>query len=292
VLKFTQRHPVRAVEWVLAAYFSYTSLLSLILPAAEDVRVRTLLVNACVFAIFAYLIRESRHDWAVIARDWGTLALALLGYREMGWFAPGVHYYTLEQSWVLWDRMILGQFGLKRLIEIAGPVIPFMLELSYLLVYAVAPFSLAMIYVFRRREAAEIFLLFYILGLYLSYMQFPFWPSEPPRTVFPGDQAPVPNFVRDWNLAIVGGAGIHTSVFPSAHVSGAFASAFAVWRIFADVAWMRRGILAYACVVTVATVYGRYHYAADAFAGMAVGVAAVWLAKLLLPPSRDHSRNR
>jgi hypothetical protein len=273
---------VRAVEWVLAAYFSYTSFLALVLSVTAEIRMRTLLVNAFAAAFFAYLIRESWREWAFVARDWGTLALALLGYQEMGWFAPPVHHYTLEKSWVAWDRIVLGQFGLKSLIEIGGPVLPLLLEISYLLVYALAPFCVAMIYVYRRRGSTPFFLLFYILGLYLSYMQFPFWPSEPPRTVFPGDQEPVRSVVRQWNLAIVGGAGIHTSVFPSAHVSGAFASAFAMWRIFADVRWLRRGVLGYACVVSVATVYGRYHYAVDAFAGLAVAVAAVWIARLLL----------
>jgi membrane-associated phospholipid phosphatase len=285
----THRPRLRAVEWVAAAYFGYTSLLALVLPVASEVRVRTLVVNACVFAVFAYLTAASRRDaeWAVVLRDWGTLALALLGYREMGWFAPDVHHYRLEQSWIAWDRLVLGDWGLKAAIEALGPVVPVLLELSYLLVYALAPFCMATIYVYRRRESAESFLLFYLLGLYLSYAQFPFWPSEPPRTVFPGDHEPLNSLIRQWNLAIVGGAGIHTSVFPSAHVSGAFASAFAMWRIFADKPWLRRGVLTYACLVTVATVYGRFHYAVDAFAGIAVAVAAVWVARWLLRARRD-----
>jgi hypothetical protein len=143
---------VRAVEWVLAAYFGYTSIVALLLPVSVEIRTRTLAVNACAVACLAWLIWQSRKEWAVIARDWGTLALALLGYREMGWFAPAEHYYTLEQNWILWDRILLGQFGLKLLIEIAGPVLPFVLELSYLLVYALGPFCLAMIYVYRRRS--------------------------------------------------------------------------------------------------------------------------------------------
>ena len=274
---------LRAVEYVAGVYFTYTSTLSLVLPVDGGGRIRTLVVNFCVFAALAYLTSARRRDaeWAVVLRDWGTLGLALLGYREMGWFAPAVHHYTLERSWIVWDRVVLGQLGMKAAVEALGPVVPLVLEVSYLLVYALAPFCMAMIYVYRRRAAAPYFLLFYLLGLYLSYVQFPFWPSEPPRTVFPGDHEPVHSLIREWNLAIVGGAGIHTSVFPSAHVSGAFASAFAMWRIFADKAWLRRGVLAYSCVVSAATVYGRYHYAVDAFAGLAMAVAAVWLARLL-----------
>ena len=67
----------------------------------------------------------------------------------------------------------------------------------------------------------------YLLGLFLSYAQFPWWPSEPPWAVFPGVDAPtVDTLVRRFNQWILGGYGIHTSVFPSAHVAGAFAAAF------------------------------------------------------------------
>lgn len=262
-------------------YFTYTSILAVALPLATAIRLRTLAVNVCILAAFT-VVRGLRLDWATVLRDWGTLALALVGYREMGWFAPDVHHYTLEQSWIAWDRVVLGQLGIKAAIESLGPVVPILLELSYLLVYSLAPFCMAMIYLYRRRDAAEYFLVFYLAGLYLSYAQFPFWPSEPPRTVFPGDHEPLRSVVREWNLRIVGGAGIHTSVFPSAHVSGAFASAFAMWRIFAGKPWLRRSVLVYACLVSIATVYGRFHYAVDAFAGIAVAVAAVWIARWLL----------
>ena len=77
------------------------------------------------------------------------------------------------------------------------------------------------------RGAPRRLLVIYLLGLFLSYVQFPFWPSEPPRIVFPGEDAPtVDTAIRQFNQWILGGYGIHTSVFPSAHVSGAFGAAF------------------------------------------------------------------
>jgi membrane-associated phospholipid phosphatase len=122
----------------------------------------------------------------------------------------------------------------------------------------------------------------YLLGLFVCYAQFPFWPSEPPRVVFPGEDNPtVHTAVRSFNLWLVGNYGIHTSVFPSAHVSGAFAAAFGVTYLMPQ---RRRLVLvyfAYAILVAVATVYGRYHYAVDAAAGFLVGVFGflfgVWL---------------
>jgi membrane-associated phospholipid phosphatase len=109
----------------------------------------------------------------------------------------------------------------------------------------------------------------------LAYIQFPFWPSEPPRAVFPGSD--MPNYftrLRQLNLFLVGNYGIHSSVFPSAHVSGAMAGALTLRRVLPDRRWIGDAFLALAIVIAAATVYGRYHYLVDALAGAAIGVVA------------------
>ena len=152
---------------------------------------------------------------------------------------------------------------------------PSILETCYVLVYALPVFAMTVLYAYRRTQYADDLLFIYLLGLFLSYVQFPFWPSEPPRIVFPGEDAPTVNsLLRQFNHWILGGYGIHTSVFPSAHVSGTVAAAFAMKRIFEDRPWLYKAVFVYAALVAAATVYGRYHYAVDAAAGIVVGLAA------------------
>jgi len=79
---------------------------------------------------------------------------------------------------------------------------------------------------------------------------------------------------RRFNLGLLGHYGIHTSVFPSAHVSGSMAAAFAMIRLLPERKWIGRGLLILATLIAIATVYGRYHYAADAAAGLAVALLA------------------
>ncbi len=177
--------------------------------------------------------------------------------------------------------MVLRDWGLKNAIEAFGSLLPTILELSYLLVYLVGPICLAIIYWQKRKERASYFLLIYVLGLVLSYGQFPFWPSEPPRVVFSESLQPVASIVRDANLAVVGNAGIRTSVFPSAHVSGVFAAAFAFFLLFRDKAWIWSGMMFYAATVAIATVYGRYHFAVDACAGLIVAIVALLLSRAI-----------
>jgi membrane-associated phospholipid phosphatase len=278
---------MRRSEWLLAGYFAYITLLSLILPISPDLRLRTLIVNAALAALYAVLLGRFRDDKvAEHLRNWIPLGLMLLAYKEVGWLAPASHDHHLENGWIVWDRALLRDWQLHRIIESAGPGLPGLLEACYVLVYALPCFTMVMLYVYRRSKRADELLIIYLLGLFLSYVQFPFWPSEPPRVVFPGEDAPsIDTLVRQFNHWILGGYGIHTSVFPSAHVSGAVAAAFAMKRIFKDRPWLYRGVFVYAALVATATVYGRYHYAADAAAGVVVGLIAAWLGARIATPA-------
>jgi membrane-associated phospholipid phosphatase len=209
-----------------------------------------------------------------VTRDALSLALIVLAYREMGWFAQPHFDHSLETSWVAWDRVVL-RGGAKAVIESIGPVIPSILEISYALVYALAPFAIAMLYIYGRREKVDQFLFVFAVAVLLCYAQFPFWPSDPPRVVFLGEDLPAYQTVfRRFNLWMLGNYGIHTSVFPSAHVAGAFGAAFGAMRALPEPRWVSRFLLGIASLIAIATVYGRYHYLSDAVAGLLVALVA------------------
>ena len=42
-------------------------------------------------------------------RDLAPLLLMLIAFREMDWFTPAIRDHRLEQSWIVWDRMLLNQ---------------------------------------------------------------------------------------------------------------------------------------------------------------------------------------
>ena len=152
----------------------------------------------------------------------------------------------------------------------------------YALVYALAPFAIAMLYAYRRREMVDEFLFVFAVGVLLCYAQFPFWPSDPPRVVFLDQD--IPSYAtpfRRFNLWMLGNYGIHTSVFPSAHVAGAFAAAFGAFRALPERRWLSRFLFVIASLIAIATVYGRYHYLADALAGLLVALVAMGFRRLL-----------
>jgi membrane-associated phospholipid phosphatase len=251
---------------------------------SPTVRVVTLLVNLLVlscYALVAYADSLRHRELLGVARDWFPFCLLLLAYREMGWFALPHPGHALEQAWVVWDRMVLAGGG-RAVVECLGPVLPSLLEICYSLVYALGPFAVAVLYLYRRRERVDTFLFVLTMGVLLCYAQFPLWPSEPPRTVFPGDNFPSYDTVfRRFNWWLLGGYGMHTSVFPSAHVAGAFSAALGMRRALPEHPWVWRLLLAMAVLIATATVYGRYHYLADASAGLAMALVAAMLTRWL-----------
>jgi membrane-associated phospholipid phosphatase len=278
---------LRSAEWLLIVYFSYVALISPRFPLTEAVRWRPFLVAAIVIALFAAMAwGEARNHAKVFSmmRDWTSVALILVAYREMDWFSAIERNFRLELRWEQWDRALLYQGGLQRAIESLGRIGPLYLEICYALVYAVAPFVVAILYIEHRRERVNGTAFVYLLGTLLAYALFPYFPSDPPRVAFAGSDLPnIFTSVRRLNLWLVGDYGIHSSVFPSAHVSSAFSAA---WALFAYLPERRRigwGMLTYAVSVAVATVYGRYHYAADAMAGLAISLVPATLILLRRP---------
>ncbi len=262
-------------EWILLAYFLYVAITASFfdLPVSSVARAWVIVVG--VTAMFAILTRPELH----YLRDWIPLLLVLFAYREMDWFSVGYKTRHLEQSWLSWDHEFLFDLGFREWVEVLGPVIPSILEFAYLLVYGIGVFSIVALYLAHRRERIDRFLSVYLIGTLVAYALFPYFPSDPPRVLFPG--ADLPHHItamRRLNLMLVGGYGIHSSVFPSAHVSSAFSAAWGLIRFLPEHRWAGRAALSYAVVVSIATIYGRYHYGADALAGLVVSLLALALA--------------
>ena len=269
---------VRRSEWVILAFLVYAALASEAVPIAPVLRTRTILLNLTILAVYSLLIRADTlrpRLLTAVFRDWLPLALILLAYREVGCLALPHTSHALELRWVAWDRVVL-RGGLKAAIEAFGPVLPSILEIAYALVYTLAPFCVAVLYASGESGRVERFLLVFATAVLLCYVLLPFWPSEPPRTVFPGVDVPAYlTIFRRFNLWMLAGAGIHTGVFPSAHVAGAFGAAFGMRRAGARLRWVHPFLFTMAGLIALAVVYGRYHYLADAVAGFFMAIAAL-----------------
>jgi membrane-associated phospholipid phosphatase len=219
--------------------------------------------------------------WTRVVRDWSALALILVAYWCLQLFAAG-HLDRWPQRWIVWDRWLLNQAGLRRAVEAAGDGGPFVLELLYLLLYTLPTTALGVVYASGRRPHIRRFLLILFLGTLSAYSLLPVWPVASPQILFPGADLPAFSaFPRSLNLWLLQRLDIATSVFPSGHVAVAFSVAFGLLSALPHRRRWGWIALAVAGGIYTATIYGRYHYAVDGLASIAVVTlawrAAVWL---------------
>jgi membrane-associated phospholipid phosphatase len=284
---------LRRSEIVLIVYFTYTSVLACILPLRAPIPIVTVGINVLILAgllLLAAVEGQGNSTLLLGLRGFFPLPLVLLAYREMGWFARTMASHDLENSWIRLDRVILPV--MQPAIECFGPVIPSMLEIAYSLASPTPLAALIILSAMKRQDRLDAFWFSFLLGAFMSYSMFPYFPSEPPRTIFPLDNVPSFNTVfRQFNFDLLSGHGIHTSVFPSAHVSAGFGAAIGLWSALPKSTWLWGSFFVLASLITTATVYGRYHYAVDALAGL--GVSGLTLAiTIYLKPKEPKSGMR
>lgn len=283
----------RVTEWILAAYFAYTGALAILLAGLDSgLRMRAAAASLAALGILHCMGRLPRSWMPQPARNLLPIGGVLLAYQQIGWFARPQEGRLLEQAWVRWDRLVLADWGLTGAIDAAGPWLPAVLEFCYLLTYAVGPAGLLILAACGSIGRADRYLALYAGSAVAAYALYPYFPSEPPRTIFPGELASeVDTVFRRINWWILGHGGIHTSVFPSGHVASAFGSAFGLLLALPERREFGASMTVLAAAIAVATVYGRYHYAADALAGLAVS-CIVGVACGLVFRVRDSSRRR
>ncbi|HLH03384.1 MAG TPA: phosphatase PAP2 family protein [Bryobacteraceae bacterium] len=285
---------LRGSEWVLLGYFGWAAAIAPWFHDRPRLHAQPVFVLAAVACFLLALAKAetTRYQRAInMVRDWIPIPLTLLAFREMEWFVPVVYNSGYEHSWIRLDRVLLDQYCFKSAIESLGPLLPTYLELCYLLVYGVGTFCVIVLWLKDHRPRVDRFYVILLTGTLISYALFPFFPSRPPRIAFPDVAAPLANNVlRHFNLFLLRSATIHTGVFPSAHVSSAFAAAWAMFLVMPDRKRFGWGLSIYAFSVAAATVYGRYHYAVDALAGFAISLIAGAVGVLL--SRRDSAQNR
>jgi membrane-associated phospholipid phosphatase len=124
-----------------------------------------------------------------------------------------------------------------------------------------------------------------LLATLFCYAVYPFFPLTPPRVLFGDVPGPhVAPLLRRLNFWLLDHYSVQACIFPSGHVAAVTAVALAVRKHAPRLGAL---FLFLAASVALATVYGRYHYAADAIAGALVGVAAYIASNALTPRAKE-----
>jgi membrane-associated phospholipid phosphatase len=253
---------VRGSEWLPLVYFAASAVLSWLrpLPAARRVQIASIGI-----AMAAAIVWIAHHASGTI-RDWAPGVTILVGYYVSGRFfvspSPAV-----EQWLASWDRRFLGDPA-TRFARWPRAWLAY-LEIVYMGCFLLVPAGFGMLAAAGRSDLADHYWTIVAAAEFGAFAPLIFIQTRPPWIL---ERKPVlaDHAVHRAASQMVERFTIHANTFPSGHVAGSLAVAFA---LFDAMPWVGAAILLLAISISIATVVGRYHYVVDGIAGMALAFA-------------------
>ena len=280
---WSRQFAVSLSEQIALAYFTYMMVAALVLRlAARDLGVMAVLNTLTSATLLALHMTRGRARWLEVAADLFPAVLILVAYRESGLLLDPDSTHYLDGVFIRWDRLLLHNHLVETVLQNGAPWLQHYLEFAYLLCYPLVPLGVAAIYFAAPRgagwRALDNYWATVLLATLFCYAVYPFFPLTPPRVLFADVPGPhVAPLLRKWNFWLLDHYSVQACIFPSGHVAAVTAVALAVRK---HAPRLGAVFMFLAASVAVATVYGRYHYAADALAGALVGIAAYAVTKL------------
>ena len=264
---------LRTSEIASLVYFLFLACLAWLRPAPAGARLVVTGVAAGVWLAnglaAGFAAPALARDSAARLRDWLPLAHLLLAYWTPRALVTGVN--ARFERWLLAvdDRILSSPAGLA--VARAPRLVKELLELSYSAVYPLVPLALLLLIATGFRNEVDRFWTTVLLAEYACYGILPLVPTRPPRALDRRRHHEPALTIRRFNLWMLAGASNGWNTFPSGHVAGSLACGLAVWPSLPAAG---AALIAAAAMIAVASVVGRYHYAADALAGAIVAVLA------------------
>ncbi len=265
---------MRAYEWIVCGYFAYLIVLARVQPLSATRRNRVLAVGVACIGLVLVLSQLRLQLPMRIARDWVPCIYLLQGYWMSGLFFRRP-MEAVEDRLLRLDGRLLGAMRLDAVVGRTPRPVLELIELAYLCAYPFVPITLGLLYGAGLRGEADQYWTAVLLAAYACYGLLPWIQTRPPRTIEPpGSMDQRRLALRRLNRVVLDRASVQVNTIPSGHAATAVAAALATAGLRPD---LLVPLLATAGAIAVATVVGRYHYAADTVLGVAVGAAAWWL---------------
>ncbi len=283
-----------AFEWVALGYLGLSSALMVIFGKNLAHPVRLLGVQALVTVVILALcatharigLHESLsptaaqkfwHFW----RHWYPHLFFLFCFEELGQLVHLVSPGWRDAKLIAFDYWLTGVHPASWLEQFATPARNDFMQFTYI-TYFTYLLALGGILYYRKDWRAYWSVMTYsAVGYAIGYVIAILFPIESPWFSMAGS----------WHAELRGGpftalinfiehyGRVRGAAFPSEHVAGSFAALWGAWRHRRWLFWVMLPLVLCMCV---STVYGRYHYVADIFAGMITGTLGYCLGRWLM----------
>lgn len=217
---------------------------------------------------------------AEIFADWYLLALIPMLYTELATLNKAVWNGRYFDSIIVnWEQALFGQPS--RDLAAHFNVLPLSeyLHGAYLSYYLIIYAPPLLLYLRGNRAAHRALVFTAMLTFFAHYIFFIYFPVQGPRYLFPAPGGEIANgALYQFTHKLLEAGSSQGAAFPSSHVGVSAAQSLLALRYFP-----RLGIVSVVLTVSLAlgAIYGGFHYATDAFAGLLLGVLCVALAPRL-----------
>jgi membrane-associated phospholipid phosphatase len=271
----TERHSLRAVDWLLLGYLSIVSVVAVIRARTQPDCWWLLLAHA-LFVLFLLLL--TRHGSGRVGRtirELYPILLLLAFYSELDVLTSSstpVYDRTIQR----WELLVFGaQISREWWQWAPSRFWSTLLHAAYLSYYFIisAP---AFFFAWRGDLlAVRRFVLVVMVTFVLCYLVFIFFPVAGPYYTFP---RPADWFTDNWAARLVyqalAAGSSYGAAFPSSHVAAALAATLSAARVSRKLGLF---LLVPTILLTIGVVYCQMHYGVDALAGLMIGAMVTWV---------------
>ena len=265
-------------EWIAFAYYLYLLIVALV--DRRFLRARLPVLAGTVVCCFVLAALSS----ARLGLSMDTLTVAIvvpLAVLLGGYWLSGLFFVSPMQRVEQWlmavDERLLRRPGFLLAYQRSPRILHELLEMAYVLVYAVIPAAAATLAMGGHRDAIPGFWTIVLLAEFSSYGMMPWLQTRSPRVLerSAGLIHP-PSALRRFNAKILERGSIQVNTVPSGHAAGAVATGLAVVDAMPFAGFI---FLTIAASIVAATVLGRYHYLVDSLLGIVVAACAWYLCR-------------
>jgi membrane-associated phospholipid phosphatase len=284
---------LNVIDRLTLAYVGFTSLLLVCSPHDVPGRARMLAVHAALVALVALLAYHRRPQpagwWRKVLNflsHWYPIALPAYFFEEIHSLVHVVFRRWFDAPVIALDYAMFGAHPTVWFEQHASYWVTEAMNFAYFSYWPLVPGLAALLWVSERgrgrRVEFETFALSLCVAYYLCYVVFILFPVEGPYHTLRHLQQvhAMPGWVFTHAVEFVEKYGrIHGGALPSAHVAGSVVALVAAFRRSKKLGW---AVAPLVVGVMVSAVYGRYHYAADIWAGALVGAVGCWAGSRLM----------
>ena len=288
-LSATSTPHARSGDLLAAAYVAATGVLAAVSGTSTGWTLAGLHLVGLALIHLVARIPVPRNPLGAFLRLGWPVAITPLFYMELATLNQLLVPGYLDTSVQAWEQALFGaQLSIVSSGWYDGLWLSEALHMGYVSYYLVVPTALLGAWWSAGRDGLESVVFATALAFYLCYLCFAVFPVAGPRYEFARITGPqTEGFLFALVHGILEAGSAKGTAFPSSHVAATVTAWLAAGRLNRRILWTLSPL---AVTLTLGTVYGRFHYAIDALAGLLfAAVAVLWAPRLMarLAPPRD-----